>query len=135
MKFQRSFRISLLLCWMISMLLTTVMQVKAEQIEKTVEDQTIETRPGNEIIQIEDITGLDAEFEALEEESVLIVEEVERYRKEAKRNMIQRIVVIMLAVAILGVGVITGLQEKKKNAPIVTKREENKAEKDTGGQT
>ena len=115
MKMRRMLRHGLLLCWMISVLCMMAISVKAEETEKTVESQTVETNlKEDEIIQIEDITGLNDEFEALEEESVLIVEEVERYRKEEKRKGIQKSVVIILTITVFGAGIMTRLREKKK---------------------
>lgn len=131
---QRVFRFSLLLCWMISILWIIVIPVKAEQTEATVENQTVETNPQEEgVIQIEDITGLNAEFEALEEESALIVEEVEQYRKEAKRKSIQKNIVIVLTIVVFGVGIATGIREKKKNNSVLTDKEEKRTEEVTGG--
>lgn len=135
MKRQRMLRISLLLCLMMSVLWTMDILVKAEQIDRTVDNQTAETKVQEEVIQIEDVTGLDAEFETLEEESVLIVEEVEQYRREAKRKRVQKIVVVILVIAILGVGISTRLQEKKKNDSVLTDQEKRKEQEGTGGQT
>lgn len=135
MKMQRMFRTSLLFWWLIVMLWTTVISVQAEETKKAAADQTVETRLQEEgVIQIEDVTGLDGEFETLEEESVLIVEEVERYRKETKRKGVQKVVVIILVAAIFGVGIMTELQGKKKNTPELAAKEGNKTEKGTGGQ-
>lgn len=134
MKAQRMFRMSLLFWWMTVMLWTTVIPVQAEETKKTVLNQTVETQLQEEgTIQIEDVTGLDGEFEALEGESVLIVEEVEQYRKEAKRKGMQRVIVIILVGAIFGVGIMTGLQEKKKNASELTVKEGDSAEEGTRG--
>lgn len=134
MKIPKMIRSGLMICWMISMFWITVITVKAEQIEKTVENQAVETMSREEdAIQIEDVTGLDQEFEALEEESVFIVEEVEQYRAEAKRKRIQRAVVIVLVAAILGVGMTSGIREKKKNDPSEINEEESNVEKVTEG--
>lgn len=133
MKMRRMFRVSLLAWCMASVLCIPVMPVKAAQTENAV-DQTVETKQQEEgILQIEDITGLDEEFEALKEESVFIIEEVEQYRRETKRKKIQRIVVVILVIAIFGVGITTGLLEKRKNAS--AEAEEAQTEKITGGQT
>lgn len=136
MKIQRMFRISLLLCWMTSMLWTMAIPVKAEQTEATADRQTVEAQQQEEeVIRIENIDGLNDEFEALEEESVFIVEEVERYRKEAKRKRSQKVIVMILVTAIFGAGMITSFQEKKKKDPALTDKEKDKAEEETGGQT
>jgi len=135
MTIERMSRRCLLLGGITVMLWLAAIPVRAEQTEKTVTNQTVETMQGNEAIQIEDVTGLDDEFEALEEESIFIVEEVEHYHKEEKRKRVQRIVAIMLCGAILGVGVVTGLREKRKNDTVLTDQEEDKTEEVTGGQT
>ena len=115
MKMKRLLRISLLFCGMTSILWGLSMPVEAKRIANEKGNQTIETRSQEEsIVQVEDITGLDDEFRALEEESVLIVEEVEQYRSAAKRKDTQKTVVIILAIIILGAGMITGIREKKK---------------------
>lgn len=135
MKMQKMFRGSLLLWGMAFVLWITVIPAKAEQMEM-MGDQFAETKlQDEEIIQIEDITGLDAEFQALEEESVLIVEEVEQYRRQAQRKKIQRIVVIMLVIAIFGVGIVTGLQEKRKKESVLTDKEKGEEQKVKGGKT
>ncbi len=135
MKTQRMFRISLLFWWMAVTLWTTLIPVQAEGTKSTAADQAVETQLQEEnVIQMEDVIGLNGEFEALEDESVLIVEEVERYRKETKRKGVQKVVVLILVIAIFGVGIMTGLQEKKKNAPELTVKEGDRTEEETGGQ-
>ncbi len=135
MKMQRMFRISLLFWWMAVTLWTTGIPVQAEETKSTAVGQAVETQLQEEgVIQIEDITGLDGEFGALEEESVIIVEEVERYRKETKRKGVQKVVVLILVIAIFGVGIMTGLQEKKKNVPELTVKDGDRTEEETGGQ-
>lgn len=67
----------------------------------------------NQIQQIEDSTELDAEFSALEEESVMIVEEVERQRVEARRSKIWGAVIIVLVIGIFGMGIVSAVKEKK----------------------
>lgn len=135
MKVQRMFQSSLLLCGMISILWTPVMPVRAEQIDETVEEQIAETKLQEEqVIQIENITGLDDEFRTQAEEGVLIVEEVEQYRRAAKQKKVQRTIVIVLVIAIFGVGIITGLQEKRKKDSMATDQKESAAEKVEEGQ-
>lgn len=135
MKVQRMFQSSLLLCGMISILWTPVMPVRAEQIDKTVEEQIAETKLQEEqVIQIENITELDDEFRMQAEEGVLIVEEVEQYRRAAKQKKVQRTIVIVLVIAIFGVGIITGLQEKRKKDSMAADIKESAAEKVEEGQ-
>lgn len=61
-----------------------------------------------------DVAALDAEMENQVAESKLVVEEVERYRAEAKRSRIWGIVIVVLVIAILGVGIVSTIQVKKK---------------------
>ncbi len=134
MRMRRMFRVSLLAWCMTSVLWMSVMSVEAGETEKTAENQTVVTKQQEEeIFQIEDITELDEEFEALEEESVFIIEEVEQYRRETRRKKMQRIVVIILVIVIFVTGITTGLVEKRKKDPAAA--EENDTEKITGGQT
>lgn len=129
MKVQKIFRKSLLLLWMTVMLWIMVIPVQADETKNTVLNQTVETQLQEEdTIQIEDVIGLDGEFEALEEESVLIIEEVERYRKETKRKEIQKAAVIILVIVILGAGIMAELQKKKKNIPDLTGKERDRTE-------
>lgn len=67
----------------------------------------------NQIQQIENSTELDAEFSALEEESVMIVEEVERQRMEARRSKIWGAVIIVLVVGIFSMGIVSAVKDKK----------------------
>lgn len=67
----------------------------------------------NQMPQIEDSTELDAEFSDLEEVSAMIVEEVERQREEARRSKIWGAVIIILVVAIFGMGVVSAINDKK----------------------
>lgn len=62
-----------------------------------------------------DVAALDAEMEAEIAEAKLVVEEVERYRAEAKRSRIWGIVIVVLVIAIFAVGIISTIQVKKKN--------------------
>lgn len=58
---------------------------------------------------------LDQEFRAMEEESVMIVEEVERYRAEARRSKIWGAVIILLIMGIFATGIISaGKNDKEK---------------------
>jgi len=137
MKIQRTLRVGLLLWWLAVVLWITAIPVQAKQTEKALANQNIVAQMNlqeKEDIQIEDITGLDSEFGALEEESVFIVEEVESYREEARRKKIERIVVFALVVVIFGVGIITGLWEKKKNE-MRTAKDPDKDGEEIGGRT
>lgn len=62
---------------------------------------------------------LDQEFKAMEEESVMIVEEVERYRAESRRSKIWGAVIIVLIAGIFATGIIStrknGNDENKEN--------------------
>lgn len=62
---------------------------------------------------------LDQEFKAMEEESVMIVEEVERYRAESRRSKIWGAVIIVLIAGIFATGIIStrknGKDENKEN--------------------
>ena len=69
-----------------------------------------------------DVAALDAEMEALQIEDQIIVEEVERYREEARRSKIWGIVIVVLVIAIFAVGIVsTVLAEKKKKEDENTK--------------
>lgn len=66
-----------------------------------------------EIQQLENSEELDAEFSHLEEESVMIVEEVERQREEARRSKIWGTAIILLIMGIFGMGVVSTVKDKK----------------------
>ncbi len=66
-----------------------------------------------QIEQLPDSSQLDAEFSALEEESVMIVEEVERQRAEARRSKIWGAVIIVLVIGIFSMGVVSTRESKK----------------------
>ena len=68
----------------------------------------------NQIQQIEDSTELDAEFSNLEEESVMIMEEVERQREEARRSKIWGAMIIVLVLGIFSMGIVPALKDKKR---------------------
>lgn len=67
-----------------------------------------------QIEQIQDSSQLDAEFSALEEESAMIVEEVERQRAEAIRSKIWGAVIIVLVIGIFSMGVVSTRESKKE---------------------
>ena len=62
---------------------------------------------------------LDKEMESAEAESRLVVEEVERYRAEARRSRIWGTVIVLLVIGIFATGIISTVKaekEKKKDA-------------------
>ncbi len=67
-----------------------------------------------QIEQLQDSTQLDAEFSELEEESAMIVEEVERQRAEARRCKIWGVVIIVLVIGIFSMGVVSTIESKKE---------------------
>lgn len=71
---------------------------------------------------------LDQEFKAMEEESVMIVEEVERYRAEARRSKIWGAVIILLIIGIFATGIISTGKKDKEEAN--TGEEKLKVQKD-----
>ncbi len=106
MKKKMLFKRSLLISWSVMMLLCAPVPVHAEEAATETEIP---------IEQIEDSTDLDAEFAALEEESILIVEEVERQRAQARRSKIWGVVIIALVCGIFGVGIVSSLSDKKED--------------------
>lgn len=65
-----------------------------------------------QIQQLENSAELDAEFSNLKEESVMIVEEVERQREEARRSKIWGAVIILLVMGIFGMGVVSAIKDR-----------------------
>lgn len=65
-----------------------------------------------QIQQLENSAELDVEFSNLEEESVMIVEEVERQREEARRSKIWGAVIILLVMGIFGMGVVSAIKDR-----------------------
>lgn len=66
----------------------------------------------NQIQQIEDSSELDAEFSKLEEESAMIVEEVERQREEARRSKIWGAAIVALVIGVFSMGIISTFKDK-----------------------
>ncbi len=63
-----------------------------------------------------DTEGLDKEMQQAQEESRLVVEEVERYRAEARRSRIWGTVIVLLVAGIFATGIISTVKtEKGKN--------------------
>ena len=134
MKVQGMFRNGLLLGGVIAALWFPIMPARAEQITYTGANKAVAIQDLEEERQIEDVTGLDEEFKALEDESVFIVEEVERYRRDEKRKKIQMVIVAATTIVIFGVGITTGIQGKKKNDPERPVEEKIETKEITGGQ-
>lgn len=69
-------------------------------------------------VQEFDVEGMDKEFQEIEAEGKLVIEEVERYRAEAKRSRIWGIIIVLLVVGIFATGIIstTRMGEEKKKA-------------------
>lgn len=66
-----------------------------------------------------DVEGLDKEMKTAEAESKLVVEEVERYRAEARRSRIWGTVIVLLVVGIFATGILSTVKaerEKRKDA-------------------
>lgn len=66
-----------------------------------------------------DVEGLDKEMETAEAESKLVVEEVERYRAEARRSRIWGTIIVLLVVGIFATGILSTVKaerEKRKDA-------------------
>ncbi len=105
--------------YLISMMLSVPLMVQAKEIQPVsnavslLGGQNTEL-PVKQIQQIQDSTALDAEFAELEEESVLIVEEVERQRAEARRSKIWGAIIIVLVMCIFGIGIVSTNKDKKK---------------------
>lgn len=69
-------------------------------------------------VQKLDVEALDKELAEAAEEGRLIIEEVERYRTEAKRSRIWGIIIVLLVVGIFTTGIISTVKiekEKKKD--------------------
>ena len=62
-----------------------------------------------------DIQALDEEMEALQVRDKIIVEEVERYRAEARRSRIWGTVIVLLVVGIFVVGIVSTVRSERKN--------------------
>ncbi|MDO4305105.1 MAG: SH3 domain-containing protein, partial [Bacillota bacterium] len=76
-----------------------------------------------------DVSTLDEELEAAEEESKMVVEEVERYRAEIKRSRIWGTIIVLLVVGIFATGIISTVRaekEEKKKSAQTEGMEENK---------
>lgn len=66
-----------------------------------------------------DVEGLDKEMETAEAESKLVVEEVERYRAEARQSRIWGTIIVLLVVGIFATGILSTVKaerEKRKDA-------------------
>lgn len=68
----------------------------------------------NLVVAEMDMAALDAEFAAREQEGQVMVEEVERYRDEAKRSKIWGTVIVVLVIAIFATGIISTMKIGKR---------------------
>ncbi len=66
-----------------------------------------------------DVEGIDKEFQESEAEGKLVIEEVERYRAEAKRSRIWGIVIVLLVVGIFATGIISTTRIEKEKKKII----------------
>lgn len=66
-----------------------------------------------------DVEGLDKEFQQTEAEGKLVIEEVERYRAEAKRSRIWGIIIVLLVVGIFATGIISTTRIEKEKRKII----------------
>lgn len=74
--------------------------------------------------------ALDQEFQAMEEESAMIVEEVERYRAESRRSKIWGAVIILLIMGIFATGIISTGKNDKDEEKDGDEKENLKVQKD-----
>ena len=76
-----------------------------------------------------DVEGLNQEFQESETEGKMVIEEVERNRKEAKRSKIWGIVIVLLVVGIFATGIISasGLEKEKKKSNAAQSPDQEKA--------
>ena len=61
-----------------------------------------------------DAAGIDKEMEVSEAESRLVIEEVERYRAEARRSKIWGTIIVLLVVGIFATGIISTIKTEKE---------------------
>lgn len=117
-----------------AVMLSVSLPVRAQVVQTAVAESTTEVMlfaqdtgdtelQMNQIPQIEDSTELDAEFSDLEEVSVMIVEEVERQREEARRSKIWGAVIVMLVMAIFVMGILSTVTGKKAENTENTEKE------------
>lgn len=66
-----------------------------------------------------DVEGMDKEFRDSEEEGRLVIEEVERYRAEAKRSRIWGIVIVLLVIGIFATGIISSTKMEREKKKII----------------
>lgn len=78
-------------------------------------------------VKLED-TELDEELAAVEAESKMLVEEVERQRSEEKRSRVWIVVIVVLVIGIFVTGIISVTKKSKGNEPKTTKRENREKE-------
>lgn len=77
---------------------------------------SIDSNKTQTILEVQeiDIEALDAEMEEMQIESQIIVEEVERYRTEARRSRIWGTVIVILVIGIFAVGIVSTVRAEKK---------------------
>lgn len=66
------------------------------------------------LMQTMDTTDMDAEFARETEQTKFVLEEVERYKAEARRSKIWGTVIVVLVLGIFAMGIISGIRAKKK---------------------
>lgn len=76
------------------------------------------------LMQTVDTADMDAEFAREAEQTKFVLEEVERYKAEARRSKIWGTVIVVLVLGIFAMGIISGIRAKKKED---TKQENGEA--------
>lgn len=71
-----------------------------------------------------DVEALNAELEAQEAESKLVVEETERYRAESRRSKVWGAVIVLLILGILATGIISTVRMEKSGRKNVKKNKD-----------
>lgn len=66
------------------------------------------------LMQTVDTADMDAEFAREAEQTKFVLEEVERYKAEARRSKIWGTVIVVLVLGIFAMGIISGIRAKKK---------------------
>lgn len=67
------------------------------------------------VVEEIDIEALNEEMAAQEAENKMIVEEVERYRAEARRSRVWGTIIVLLVLGIFAVGIVSTIRTEKKN--------------------
>lgn len=66
------------------------------------------------LMQTMDTADMDAEFAREAEQTKFVLEEVERYKAEARRSKIWGAVIVVLVLGIFAMGIVSGIRAKKK---------------------